>query len=232
MTIRDVHYLSALAVILLVANLMNELIGRPFWPVTQILDFGSENTAPTWLSSVILAAVALTAYRSYSLACKHGVASPNILLFTAFLLLLMSCDEVAQGHEKLQIPGGYLVETLGFLGSETQHVPWLWIGGPIVIAIFGVLAFRLRKVLRYVPGSYRLFVLGAVSIVTGGIFFESTLNWLTQQDPRWLWRTQIIFEEGLELAGSLLLAYCFAFWNESFPDSIRPSPSPTPKTSP
>ena len=232
MTVKQFHLLAVLTGILFLAHIANILIGKPSWSVSQFLELASDNSAPAWLSSIILAAAALTAYRSFELAGNHRMASSQILLYSAILLLIMSCDEVAQVHEKLVEPGAFLARTLGISVSETMPNTWLLIGAPVIITVFTVFALSLRKILRYAPGTLRLFVLGTVLIVVGGIIVESTGRWIAANQLWTLWTIEVLLEEGLESAGSLLLGYCFAYWNEEAPKSIQVSLELTSDSSP
>jgi hypothetical protein len=76
------------------------LIGAPFWTIDALFSLDHEPTIPGWYSSVkLLLLTCLLAALSVSIGAGRG---RWILLGVAFLFLLMSCDEAAAVHERLQ----------------------------------------------------------------------------------------------------------------------------------
>jgi hypothetical protein len=154
----------------------------------------------------------LLAYNCFLLARKHKIKGYFELLLFALLLFVMSADEIARFHETV---GGYLANITNLSDkSYSQHSSWVWIGGPLVIAIFALFLFRLKDMLLMVPKSTFYLAAGFSSIILGGIFLESTINFLNHDELQWIWDIEIVVEETLEMAGTLLIAYSLLIWRD------------------
>ena len=212
-TLTFLHLLFVGVGVLVVANIVNYSLGTPFWLITQLIHLGSDNNIPAWYSSGLLAIGGVVAFDCFRLAKARAVTGAWAFALMAATLLFMSCDEIARLHE---LVGGHLVKSLGLSShSFAQHAGWVWIGGPVVVGLFSALFLLLRKPLSLVGGSGRLLTLGFGMIILGGVVLESSINWLNHNELQWLWNIEIVLEEGLEMFGSLLLAYAFAVWNTS-----------------
>ncbi len=130
----------------------------------------------------------------------------------AILLAAMSCDEVAQIHERI---GDWSHMLHLFPADWTRHARWVWIGGPIILVFYAFAINALRKPLSLAPGSFLLIAGGFGAIFLGGVVIESTINWLDHGERQRLWDAETIIEEGLELSGALLILYGLATWNRA-----------------
>jgi hypothetical protein len=216
---KTLRYLSLGVVLLVLINIVNDAIGRPFWNVTRHVYLGQDDNASAWFSSILLIVAAAFAYKCFRVAQASRIERYWAFGLVAGLLAVMSCDEVARFHESLDAVGARLeaVSTLG-VGN---HAGWVWVGGPVIVVAFAVFFAVLRRPLSLAPGSVRLFAIGIGLIVFGGILLESTINWLNHDELQWLWNLEVIAEETMEMAGTMFIAYSFQRWLRT-----RREPSP------
>ena len=210
-TLPFLHLLGVGVGLLSLANIINYSLGAPFWTITRLIHLGSDSNIPAWYSSGLLAVAGVVALDCFHLAKARGIAGAWSFACVAAALCLMSCDEIARLHEIL---GGQAAQLIGIADhSVGQHAGWVWIGGPLIMGLFGTFIFLLRKPLSSVGGSGRLLTFGFGFILLGGVVLESTINWLNHDELQWLWNIEIVVEETLEMLGSLLLAYAFTVWH-------------------
>jgi hypothetical protein len=88
------------ALILLVAG-GHLLIGAPSWTFNALFSLDYEPSIPHWYASVKLLLVACL-LAALSVSIGTGLWQRGALLGTAFLFFVMSCDESAAIHERLQ----------------------------------------------------------------------------------------------------------------------------------
>ena len=213
------HWLLVGVLFLALANVVNQIVGKPYWGITRFIYLGYDNNLSAWYSSMLFVAGAFLAHECSVLARRNNVRGEGFLLF-AMLLIFMSADEVAQIHE---IVGSYLAKFTGLSTMEfAQHSAWVWIGGPVIIALFVAVAILLKRELAMVPGSLKLLLIGLGMIVVGGIVLEATINFLNHETLQWLWDVEIVLEETLEMVGSIIIAYSMQVWR----DGIRSWPVP------
>lgn len=210
---RHIHYLLAGVGIIAVLNILYYTFDKPFWSVSRFIYMGSDGNVAAWYSSILLAISALAAGSCYHLACRRHIRRAWVFMAASLLLWFMSCDEISQFHETL---GDLLVKHCGLEGKEYMaHSPWVWVLGPVVLAIFATMGVLLWKVMSSVPRASLLVVLGFVTIAAGGVFLETTINFLNHDGLQWLWRVEIVVEETLEMVGTLLITYGFIKWHGS-----------------
>lgn len=209
---RELQYLLLGVILLVIANIIDVLTGRPFWGITRFIFLGFDNNISAWYSSILLAFSGLLAYECWIYAKKKKIKNSASFLFFSLLLFLMSADEVAMIHEIL---GGYAAKILGISSkSIAKHTSWVWIGGPIVAVIFFGFAFFLKKAFSLVPKSMFYLIVGFSSIVLGGIILESTINFLNHEELQWVWEIEIILEEFFEMIGTIFIAYSLIIWRD------------------
>ena len=114
----------------MVVNLINDLAGRPFWPITRVVYLGMDDNPAAWYSSVLLAVAGLLAFQCFQLARQKGLDTMKVampLFLFAGLLFVMSCDEIARFHENV---GAVVKKLLGVESkSEMVNSGWVMIGG-------------------------------------------------------------------------------------------------------
>jgi hypothetical protein len=120
----------------------------------------------------------------------------------AAVLSLLSLDEVVALHERL---GGPAAEVLGDATGGLLHFAWVVPG--VVLALVVGLAFA-RFVARLPPGTRRLVVAAAATYLTGAVALEAAGGIVLEgQGDRAAYLLVTAAEEGLEMAGSVLLLY-------------------------
>lgn len=209
---QSLKYLLGGVIFLAVANAINILLGQPFWTITRFIFLGFDNNIAAWYSSILLAVAGLLSYECSLHAKIKKVTNHWPFLIFALLLFFMSCDEIAQFHE---IIGGLIAKYTGVSSkSFAQHTAWVWIGGPIVLAIFTSFIFLLRKSFSLVPQSIFPLIIGFAFIILGGVVLESTTNFLNHEELEWVWHIEVIFEETFEMVGTIFIAYSLILWRD------------------
>lgn len=206
--------------ILVIANTINYSFDQPYWTVTRIIHLGYDNNLPAWYSSLLLAIAALLAYGCYLIATESRISGSRIFAVFALFLLFLSSDEIVDFHG---IFGDLAARYVGIYDPDiprsaqkefAAHSRWAYVGGPVIIVIFGSFLFYLKKIFNQVPGSFLYVILGFVTIVVGGIFLEISTNWLNHEELEWLWRIEIVVEDSLEMIGTLLICYSLIIWRD------------------
>jgi hypothetical protein len=202
--------LSAGVALLAFLNGVNDGIGRPFWTVTRYIYLGDDQNVAAWYSSILLISAAALALECWIVSRARGARGSWSFALVGGLLAAMSCDEIVRFHEGL----GDVASR--FYGAPTlaisRHAAWVWIGGPVIIAAFVFFVLLLRKPLRASPGAFPLVLSGFGAIVLGGVLLEATTNWLNHDHLQRLWNAEVIAEETLEMAGTMLIAYGLLRW--------------------
>ncbi len=211
-TWKELRYLFGGVITLAVLNFLDYLLGKPFWGITRMIHLGYDDNFSAWYSSMLFVIAGLASYNCFIIARKEQIKDGIWLLFFSILLFILSADEISRFHEIL---GGYLSTWMGVSDKEyAQHSSWVWVGGPIVIAVFSAFAWRLKNLVLIVPKSMFFLVIGFVTIILGGVVLESTINFLNHEDLQWIWDIEVIFEETLEMVGTLFIAYALVLWTE------------------
>lgn len=208
---RKLHWLLLGVLVLAVANITNQLIGKPYWGITRFIYLGYDNNLAAWYSSMLFVAAAFLAHECSVVARRKNIRGEAFFLF-ALLLFFMSADEVAQIHE---ITGGYLAKFSGLAEQEfAKHSAWVWLGGPVIIALFVTAVVMLKREMALVPGSLKLLCIGLAMIVFGGVVLEASINFLNHESLQWVWDIEIVVEETLEMLGSVFIAYAMLIWRD------------------
>lgn len=189
----------ALAIVLL--NTINIFLGSPSWQFTRLFGLDTESNFPTWFSSIMLALAAFFAYQvSVISGPERGC---RIWQVAALVLLFLSCDEVAMIHEYV---GEFFAKHF-FDFSQTSHSAWLLVLGVPTLVGAMFLVSRISLYIRSVKA--RLFLgAGLLFYITGVFLLESMLGLRIFPDlakTTWLWIMEVIFEEGFEMAGVIMI---------------------------
>jgi MFS family permease len=181
--------------------------------IMRLFDVNTEQNIPTWFSSSVLLGCALLAATIAALARRSGRRDGGHWVGLAVVVALMSLDEAAALHERLEAP------TRALLGSGVPGVlHFTWVLPAALLAV--VVASAFVGFLARLPARIRRLVLAAgVTYVTGAIGLEFLGGVLLEtQAPRALYLLVAATEEGLEMAASVLLLYagmcCLRLWPE------------------
>ncbi|OGO25642.1 MAG: hypothetical protein A2W33_09345 [Chloroflexi bacterium RBG_16_52_11] len=198
--------------LLMAANIVDHIAGKPLWGITRFIDLGSDTNVSAWYSSILLTVAGLISYECSVYAKRENVPGSFLFLLFAGLLFFMSCDEVATIHE---IVGKYLAEYFDISSKNfAKHAPWVWVGGPVIITVFVVFLFLFKKLFSLVPRSMVFLSSGFALIILGGIVLESTINFLNHEELQWIWNLEVILEESLEMVGTLFISYSLIVWRD------------------
>jgi hypothetical protein len=157
---------------------------------------------PSWFSSMLLIGCALVAAILAALTRLAGGRDARYWAALAAVLSLLSLDEAAALHERL---GGPAAEVLGAATRGALHFAWVVPG--VVLALVVGLAF-LRFVLRLPRSTRRLVVAAAALYLTGAAALEAVGGMVLEaQGHRAMYLLVTAAEEGLEMAGAVLLLY-------------------------
>lgn len=209
---REFQYLCAGTMFLMAANVVDLVLGRPFWIVTRFIYLGCDDNLSAWYSSILLAVAGLLAYEcSLCAKRKHIQGGVSFLVF-AGLLFFMSGDEVARFHEIL---GGYAAKYCHISSYDfAKHADWVWVGGPFIVMVFIGYLFLLKKAFSSVSASMYFLGIGFSLIILGGVVLESTTNFLNHGEYQWIWNIEVVAEESLEMMGSLFISYALIRWRD------------------
>jgi len=155
-----------------------------------------EGAISTWSSSCATFAVGLVAFLLFFVDPKERVRGPALALTTAYL----SFDDTATLHETI----GYKVTGALNLSNSYAQVMWPLLYFPL-LTIVALLMLRLG---RDTPTAHRLIVAGLALLVTGVVMNMAgiLLDLADVAKTSWLWTFEFTVEEGVELAGWILIA--------------------------
>lgn len=203
---RAVVVLGAGAALLLLAGALAEISRVGFGHgrllgLVPLFDLDGEANLPASYSAGLLAlsAVALWLIASW----RKQVGAPYVLhlRFLSLLLVFMAFDEAGQIHELLTEP---VRSALGLGG--VLYYAWVVVYGAIVAG----LALIFLPLMRHVAGTTRRLLLAAIALYVGGALgFELAGSGVADAGDRgtWSYAALITVEEGMELAGVLVLLY-------------------------
>ena len=155
-----------------------------------------EGAVSTWASSSATFVVGFVALLLYFVDSTERMRGPALALACAYL----SFDDTATVHETI---GDKVTAALNLSGSYVQVV-WPALYFPLLVAV----AVMLLRLADESPVARRLVVAGLALLVVG-VAMEVAGIALDKADvdkSSWLWTTEFMLEEGVELAGWILIA--------------------------
>ena len=194
------------AILLSLANVLNDLAGRPWWLITESIYLGGSENVPTWFSSLLLLTAGVMAFRCFRASVRLADRPAQGWLWLCLLLFALSCDETAELHERF---GNHLSRTaFPELAESWKHTAWPLVLGPVALVVAGFFLWTLGRYLRGSARAARSLLAGAVTLLVFGIALESTINLLTPGADDWLWQIEVLVEETGEMVG----AWLFGWW--------------------
>lgn len=180
----------------------------PVWqPIADRFNVDLEASVPTWFSQILLGASALSAWLISRIRSIRGWAMWQ-WRFIAIILLSMSIDEGASFHETLGVGIGQYLGVEINLGVIVLR-DWVVLGIGFML-LLGVLF--LKFFLTLPVGTRLLLLTGSVIFLLGAVGWESlhftTFNFV-HNDPSFAARLSVAIEEGLEMAGAIIVLYAF-----------------------
>lgn len=168
----------------------------------SFFDRERENTIQTWFSSLLWLLAAREAFRCASADTPPRLKFSFRLLGAGFLLF--SVDETAMIHERTGDVVYRLIQQAGLNLHLTSSIAPVVLS-PLAVAagIWGFLAFR--ACFTRSSGSACCMGLGVGAVFLGGFVLDGLTNLLPWGEKAWLWQTEIILEETLEMLGVIMI---------------------------
>jgi hypothetical protein len=164
--------------------------------IFDAFDLNAEQSVPAWLTSLLLAGAAYSAFRVAMLISS----SQKRWMLLAAILLLASVDETIAGHERLTSPVREATNSSGLF-----HTAWVI----PAIAVGVVLLPAYLKLVWELPAAFRQrFLIGATLYLGGAIVLEMIGGGLVADSYGFGPATEffVILEESAEMAGAGLTA--------------------------
>jgi hypothetical protein len=155
------------------AYLVNEIAGRPRDGLTRLVDLNGEANLPAWYSSMQGLAAALLLWTFV----RRQASRTWVLWLAPILLFVISCDEVAQLHERVGghsdalLPGGTRENTI-FVHTGI----WMFVIGVPFIVFLAWLLVRTRRAFAAAPGSTVKMVTGFGLLLCGSLVMDGLSN--------------------------------------------------------
>lgn len=171
----------------------------------RIFDLNSENTVPSWFSTLLLAGAGVVTLLTWRKVLAERRPFQRSWLALGIIFFLMSMDESLALHERSMDPLRTAFDAGGFFY-------WAWvIPGIFVVLVLGVLFIPFlrhlpQRTFRLVIASAVLYVGGALVMEMFGGFFYDTFGAGVMSDC-----TSIV-EETCEMLGVIL--YIYAVYND------------------
>ena len=210
---RTLHYLTGGILLLVLADIINYIVGMPFRTITRFISLNAESCIPAWYSSLLLAMAGLLSLQCFNYGKRKGVGRHWAFLLLAGLLFFMSCDEIAQFHERT---GRVIAVLIARYSGMPLVKRWVWVGGPIIVGVFLGIIGLLRRPLCLVRRSGLLLVIGFSLIFLGGVILEANAYFILPiyYDLEWARKTTFVLEESFEMIGTIFVAHSLVMWRD------------------
>jgi len=196
-----IRILIQITVFLIAANVINELLSRPSWQITRFIAVGKESNFPTWFSSGLLMIAAYFTYNC-SLLTNSNKDERHFWSIVSLGLLFLSCDETAMIHEYLGTTLSKYIfhdQLSGMFGNWTVALT------PVVLLFLVYLYKKYKKIGNRLYPAAKLMISGLIIFLTGAVGFEVMVNLFNRQELVWLYKTELIVEESLEMIGVIFI---------------------------
>jgi hypothetical protein len=185
---------------------INELAGSPREGFSSFIDLDGEANLPTWWSSMQMMMAALLTATFARRYIKPSDIKSWLLALPPLTLIAMSCDEVAQIHERIGghsdalLPGGSRANTV-FVHTGI----WMFIIGiPFIIYMTGLMWY-LRSYFRVAPGSLRRYAIGMTVFLFGALVMDGLGNLWDR--PSFGYSMEVLIEETCENVGMTIIIW-------------------------
>ena len=176
---------------LFTANYYNFVVDNEFFShslsvtISNRFDLDAEANIPTWFSTILLFCVSLTSLIIYRFRYKFKI---DTSMHTFWLVLgsvycFLSLDEAARLHE---------------IFDTSLHIKWIYIYAPLA-AIFFITCIYFLVIINKNKNLRNWIIGGLVIYAFGGLIGES-FDYFFYASP-----IEIVFEEGLELLGTIMV---------------------------
>ncbi len=184
-------------------------VGHPFPRLSNLFNLDTEQTVPTWYSSMqwLLAGAMFASFARH--AWHRRMRGALCIAALAAACIVFSIDEIAEIHERL----GFASDALMSGGTRDGTALWstgLWpfvIGIPVIAAIAVVVRGTRHIFLARAPRALLLLIVGFIVMFTGALVIELFANLLSADKHSAAFLMQVVVEETLEMLGVTLIAW-------------------------
>lgn len=164
------------------------------WAIRSRFNLDGEANFPTWFSSTLLISVSifsLLVYYSNNIDEKSNAKTlqKHFWFFFSAVYCFLSLDETAKVHE---------------LAHEVLHVKWVYVYAPFAGAFFLICAYYII-IIRNNESRLRNWILGGLIVFAVGGMGAELISHIFKPLPILLQVYEIMFEEGLEMIGTIMV---------------------------
>lgn len=176
-------------------NIVDAMVGRPFWQITRVFDLTSESNFTTWFSSVLLLVASVFAFR---ISTEEAVGKRrNLWAWVSLGFVFLSMDETAMIHEGL----GYSLEKLS--SQQGTNLEWIiYLAALPVLLGFFIYYF---KSFPWKERAFWIFGLGVFVFVLGAGVIDTLIFAVPEGFRGVLFPYEPFLEEPLEMFGIILV---------------------------
>jgi hypothetical protein len=183
--------------------------GHPWPRLSNLFNLDTEQTIPTWYSSMqwFCAGAMFASFASH--AWHRHMRGALCITALALACLVFSVDEIAEIHERL----GFAADALMSGGTRKDTALWstgLWpflIGIPVIAAIAVVVRGTRHIFLARAPRALVLLIAGFIVMFTGAVGVELVANFVSADKQSAAFLAQVVVEETMEMLGVTLIAW-------------------------
>lgn len=183
--------------------------GHPWPRLSNLFNLDTEQTIPTWYSSMqwFCAGAMFASFASH--AWHRHMRGALCITALALACLVFSVDEIAEIHERL----GFAADALMSGGTRNDSALWstgLWpflIGIPAITAIAVVVRGTRHIFLARAPRALVLLIVGFIVMFTGAVGVELVANFVSADKHSAAFLAQVVVEETMEMLGVTLIAW-------------------------
>lgn len=198
------HFLLLLDVALLVVSGALLLLDSPSHTLSVLFNLQGEATIPAWYASAKLLLLS-GLIGMLAIASANGTGSTRSLAAAAFVFFVMSCDESAGMHERLQLALNIKVLEGALSGVVDTRIAAKFILGFAALFVVTVVVAALVSALRRCPAGRVSLVCGFFLLAAGAVGIDLLQEVVLFSGV--VASSFIIGEEVLELSGVTMMIY-------------------------
>ncbi len=164
------------------------------WTIHSRFNLDNEGNVPTWFSSTLLYSVSVCSVLIYF--SNNRSENPNGKTLEEYFWFLfssvycfLSLDEAASVHEII---------------DQALHVKWVYVYAPFAAIFFMICSYYIM-IIRNNESTLRNWILGGLIIFAFGSMGAELIAHITSGMPSFLRILEAMFEEGLEMIGTIMV---------------------------
>lgn len=181
-------------------HLLDVFLGKPSWNFDRLVHMDHEANLPTWFSSMLWAIAAVVAYQCSQLA--QVKFEKRLWAVMAFILLILSIDEVAMMHEHIfgSMIGGVIRQYAG----HSDWIKWPIIASPFILIVVVWFGYGLRRCLGGSKRCAAYFIAGIIVLIAAACVAETAHYYIDESSLRLL-EFEVVIEEAGEMIATFLM---------------------------